>query len=69
MIAVLLAVTLALAVISRVAPQINIISIGFSLFMWIGIAATVALVPFLAPAVAHMIGAGVAVAGAALRGG
>lgn len=68
-IAVLLAVHLGLAVVSRVAPQINIVSIGFALFMWVGIAATVALVPFLAPAVAHMIEVGRAAAGAALRGG
>jgi flagellar biosynthetic protein FliR len=68
-IAVLLAVTLALAIISRVAPQINIMSVGFALFMWIGIAATLTVVPFFAPAVAHMIDAGLTVAGAALRGG
>ncbi|HJU19446.1 MAG TPA: flagellar biosynthetic protein FliR [Stellaceae bacterium] len=68
-VAVLLAVTLGLAVVSRVAPQINIISVGFSLFMGIGIAAILALVPFLAPAVAHMIAAGLAAAGTTLRGG
>ena len=68
-IAVLLAVQIGLAVVSRVAPQINIISVGFALFMWVGIAATIALVPFFAPAVAHMIAVGASVAGAALRGG
>lgn len=68
-IAVLLAVQLALAVVSRVAPQINVISVGFAVFMWVGIAATIALVPFFAPAVAHMIAAGAAIAGAVLRGG
>jgi flagellar biosynthetic protein FliR len=67
-IAVLLAISLGLAVVSRVAPQINIISVGFALFMWIGIAATIALVPFLGPAVMHMIAVGLATAGAALRG-
>jgi flagellar biosynthetic protein FliR len=67
-IAVLLAVTLALAIISRAAPQINIMSVGFALFMWIGIAATFTLVPFFAPAVAHMINAGLTIAGAALQG-
>jgi len=65
---VLLAISLGLAVVSRVAPQINIISVGFALFMWIGIAATIALVPFLGPAVMHMIAVGLATAGAALRG-
>lgn len=68
-IAALLAATLGLAVVSRVSPQINILSVGFPLFMWIGIAMTIALVPFLAPAVAHMIDVGLAAAGAALRGG
>jgi flagellar biosynthetic protein FliR len=68
-IAALLAATLALAVVSRVSPQINILSVGFPLFMWIGIAMTIALVPFLAPAVAHMIEVGLFAAGAALRGG
>jgi flagellar biosynthesis protein FliR len=68
-IAVLLAANLAVAVVSRVAPQINVMSVGFSLFMWVGLAATVALVPFFAPAVGHMIEAGLAAASAALRGG
>lgn len=68
-IAVLLAVQLGLAVVSRVAPQINVISVGFAVFMWVGIAATIALVPFFAPAVAHMIAVGSTIAGAALRGG
>jgi flagellar biosynthetic protein FliR len=68
-VAVLLAANLAVAVVSRVAPQINIMSVGFSLFMWVGLAATVALVPFFAPAVGHMIEAGLAAAGATLRGG
>jgi flagellar biosynthetic protein FliR len=68
-IAVLLAANLAIAVVSRVAPQINIMSVGFALFMWVGLAATVALVPFFAPAVAHMIDVGLATAGAALHGG
>lgn len=68
-IAVLLAAHLAVAVVSRVAPQINVMSVGFSLFMWVGLAATVALVPFFAPAVGHMIRAGLAAAGAGLRGG
>jgi flagellar biosynthesis protein FliR len=68
-IAVLLMAHLAVAVVSRVAPQINIMSVGFSFFMWIGLAATIALLPFFAPAVEHMIDAGLRAAGAALRGG
>jgi len=68
-VAVLLAANLAVAVISRVAPQINVMSIGFALFMWVGLAATIALVPFFAPAVQHMIAVGMAAAGAALHGG
>lgn len=68
-IAVLLAAHLAVAVVSRVAPQINIMSVGFSIFMWIGLAATIGLLPFFAPAVQHMIDAGLGAAAAALRGG
>lgn len=68
-IAVLLAANLAVAVVSRAAPQINVISVGFAIFMLLGIAAMIALVPFLAPAVEHMIEIGAATAGAALRGG
>jgi len=68
-VAVLLAANLAVAVVSRVAPQINIMSVGFSLFMWVGLAATIALVPFFTPAVSHMIEVGIAAAGAALHGG
>lgn len=68
-IAVLFAAHLALAVVSRVAPQFNVMSIGFSLFMWIGIAATIALIPFLAPAVENMVGAGLRIALAVLRSG
>jgi flagellar biosynthesis protein FliR len=68
-VAVLLAANLAMAVASRVAPQINLMSVGFSLFMWLGLAATIAVVPFFAPAVEHMIAAGLAAAGATLRGG
>ncbi len=30
-------------------------SVGFSVFMWVGIAATIALLPFFVPAVEHMI--------------
>jgi flagellar biosynthetic protein FliR len=66
-IAVLLAAHLTVAVISRVAPQFNIMSLGFSVFMWVGIAAVIALVPFFVPAVAHMIDAGLALGRAALQ--
>jgi flagellar biosynthetic protein FliR len=67
-IAVLLAVQLATALISRVTPQINLMSVGFSVFMWVGIAATIALLPFFVPAVEHMIEAGLKT-GAAVLGG
>ena len=67
-IAVLMAVQLAMALVSRVTPQINIMSVGFSALMWVGIAATIALLPFFVPAVQHMIGAGLRAAGAVLGG-
>jgi hypothetical protein len=41
-------------------------SFGFSLFMWVGIAATVAALPFFTPAVARMIEIGLHIAHAAL---
>jgi flagellar biosynthetic protein FliR len=65
-VAILLAAQLAMALVSRVAPQINIMSVGFSIFMWLGIAATIALLPFFVPAIEHMIEAGLKVGGAAL---
>jgi flagellar biosynthetic protein FliR len=67
-IAVVLAAHMTVAVVSRVAPQFNIMSLGFSVFMWVGIASVIALVPFFVPAVEHMIAAGLAVGGAALQG-
>jgi flagellar biosynthesis protein FliR len=67
-IAVLLAANVAVAIVSRVAPQINIMSVGFPVFMWVGIAATAALVPFFVPAVEHMIAIGQTIAGAVLQG-
>lgn len=66
--AVLLAAHLTVAVVSRVAPQFNIMSIGFSVFMWVGLAAVIALLPFFVPAVEHMIDAGLALSRAALQG-
>ena len=68
-IAVLLATHLAVGFVSRVAPQFNVMSVGFSVFMWIGLAATVGLLPYFAPAVEHMIDAGLGAIGAALHGG
>jgi flagellar biosynthetic protein FliR len=65
-IAVLLAAHLTVAVVSRVAPQFNVMSIGFSVFMAVGLAATIAAVPYFLPAVEHMIEAGLAVGRAAL---
>jgi hypothetical protein len=42
-------------------------SLGFSLFMWVGIAAVIALVPFFIPAVEHMIESGLTLSRAALQ--
>ena len=67
-IAVVLAAHMTVAVVSRVAPQFNVMSVGFSVFMWVGIAAVIALVPFFVPAVEHMIQSGLALGGAALQG-
>jgi len=66
-VAILLAAHLAVGFVSRVAPQFNVMSIGFSVFMWVGIAAVVALVPFFVPAVEHAIEAGLALIPAVLR--
>jgi len=68
-IAVLLMTHLAVGFVSRVAPQFNVMSVGFSLFMWVGIAALIALVPFFVPAVEHVIETGLALVGALWRGG
>lgn len=68
-IAVLMAVHLAVGFVSRVAPQFNVMSVGFSLFMWVGLAAVIALIPFFVPAVEHIIQAGLTLAGLTLRGG
>jgi flagellar biosynthetic protein FliR len=67
-IAVLLAAHFAVGFVSRVAPQFNVMSVGFSVFMWVGIAAVAALIPFFVPAVEHIIEAGIALAGTVLRG-
>jgi flagellar biosynthetic protein FliR len=67
-IAILLAAHLAVGFVSRVAPQFNVMSVGFSVFMWVGIAAVVALIPFLVPAVEHAIEAGLTLVAAVLRG-
>jgi flagellar biosynthetic protein FliR len=66
-IAVLLAAHLAVAIVSRVAPQFNVMSLGFSVFMWVGIAAVIALLPFFVPAVEHMIDAGLNLAATVLQ--
>src|SRR6202035_818067 len=67
-VAVLLVTHLAVGFVSRVAPQFNVMSVGFSLFMWVGIAAVIALVPFFVPAVEHIIEAGVALIATVLHG-
>lgn len=68
-IAVLLATHLAVGFVSRVAPQFNVMSVGFSLFMWVGVAAVIALLPFFVPAVEHMIETGLALIATVLHGG
>jgi flagellar biosynthetic protein FliR len=68
-IAVLLLTHLAVGFVSRVAPQFNVMSVGFSLFMWVGLAAIIALIPFFVPAVEHIIEVGLALISAALHGG
>ncbi len=67
-IAVLLATHLAVGFVSRVAPQFNVMSVGFSLFMWVGTAAVIALVPFFVPAVEHIIEAGLTLIATVLGG-
>jgi flagellar biosynthesis protein FliR len=65
-VAMLLSAELAVALISRVAPQINLMSVGFSVFMLVGMAAMIGVLPFFVPAVEHMIEAGSQVAHAVL---
>lgn len=67
-VAAMLAINVAMAVISRVAPQLNIMSVGFAVFLWAGIAATALLVPFLVPAVEHLVEIGLRLTEAVLRG-
>jgi flagellar biosynthetic protein FliR len=57
-VAVVLTMHLAVGTLSRAAPQINLMSVGFSLFLWVGIATTITVVPYFVPAVEHMIDAG-----------
>jgi flagellar biosynthetic protein FliR len=68
-IAVLLAAHLAVGFVSRVAPQFNVMSVGFSVFMWVGFAAVIALIPFFVPAVEHIIETGLALIATVLHGG
>jgi len=68
-VAVMLAINIAMAVVSRVAPQLNVMSVGFAVFLWSGIAATALLMPFVAPAVEHLIEVGLRLIETALRGG
>lgn len=68
-IAVLLLTHLAVGFVSRVAPQFNVMSVGFSLFMWVGLATIIALIPFFVPAVEHIIETGLALISTVLRGG
>src|SRR5262249_16231580 len=68
-IAVLMAAHLAVGFVSRVAPQFNVMSVGFSLFMWVGLAAVIALIPFFVPAVEPLIETGMALVASVLRSG
>lgn len=68
-VAVLLAINIAMAVVSRVAPQLNIMSVGFAVFLWVGLAATALLMPFIVPAVEHLVEVGLQLIAVALRGG
>ena len=68
-IAVLLAAHLAIGFVSRVAPQFNVMSMGFSIFMLVGISGVIALIPFFVPAVDHIIQSGLTLIGQVLRSG
>ncbi|HXC30288.1 MAG TPA: flagellar biosynthetic protein FliR [Stellaceae bacterium] len=68
-VAVLLATHLAVGFVSRVAPQFNVMSVGFSVFMWVGVAAVIALIPFFVPAVEHIIETGLALIATVLHAG
>ncbi|MDE2167720.1 MAG: flagellar biosynthetic protein FliR [Alphaproteobacteria bacterium] len=68
-VAAMLAINIAMAVVSRVAPQLNIMSVGFAVFLWTGIAATALLMPFVAPAVEHLVEVGLRLIETVLRGG
>ena len=67
-IAVVVTMQLVVGTLSRVAPQLNLMSVGFALFLWLGLAATVALVPYFVPAVEHIIDYGVTLIRAAVPG-
>ena len=68
-VAVMLAINIAMAVVSRVAPQLNIMSVGFAVFLWTGLAATALLMPFVAPAVEHLVEIGLRLINNVLIGG
>ena len=68
-VAVLLAAHLAVGFVSRVAPQFNVMSVGFSIFMWVGVGGVIAFIPFFVPGVEHVIQAGLALIAAVLRAG
>jgi flagellar biosynthetic protein FliR len=67
-VAAMLAINIAMAVVSRVAPQLNIMSVGFAVFLWTGLAATALLMPFVLPAVEHMVEVGLRLIEAVLHG-
>ncbi len=68
-VAATLAINIAMAVVSRVAPQLNIMSVGFAVFLWVGLAACALLMPFLVPTVEHLVEVGLRLIAAVLHGG
>lgn len=54
-IAAIMAVNLGLGVLTRIAPQVNVISVGFSIFIGLGLATAIITMPFLVTAMAHVI--------------
>jgi len=66
--AVVVTMQLVVGTLSRVAPQLNLMSVGFALFLWLGLAATIALVPYFVPAVEHIIDFGSGLIRAAVPG-
>jgi len=67
-VAAMLAVNVGMAVISRVAPQLNMMSIGFAVFLWLGLGIVILILPFVVPAVWHLTEFGLREIDGVLRG-